>query len=102
MMQRPSFYALALWGLLITLMFLVLMHGALSEGPMRLQLFRESLVRPLGLSDLALFTEARYTRHPSMADFHSAFQDHPTSLDHFPTGSLIAPPNHLLHREVRP
>ena len=53
---------------------------------------RTRLVAQLRLTDLALFTEARYTRHPSQADLHSAFQDHPLALEHFPTGSLIAPP----------
>ncbi|MEG3638013.1 hypothetical protein [Magnetococcus sp. PR-3] len=52
-------------------------------------------VKKLQLTDLSLFTEARYTRHPTMADRHSAFQDHPLSLEHFPTGSLVAPPEHL-------
>ena len=51
-----------------------------------------ALVAQLRLTDLALFTEARYTRHPSQADLHSAFQDHPLALEHFPTGSLIMPP----------
>ena len=55
---------------------------------------RARLVGQLGLTDLALFTEARYTRHPSQADLHSAFQDHPMSLDHFPSGSLVSPPRH--------
>ncbi len=55
---------------------------------------RAQLVEQLGLTDLALFTEARYTRHPSQADLHSAFQDHPMSLDHFPSGSLVSPPRH--------
>ncbi|MCG7903920.1 MAG: hypothetical protein JAY99_14625 [Candidatus Thiodiazotropha lotti] len=50
------------------------------------------LVSRLGLTDLALFTEARYTRHPSQTDIHSAFQDHPVALEHFPTGSLLQPP----------
>jgi hypothetical protein len=50
---------------------------------------RARLVADLGLTDLALFTEARYTRHPSQADLHSAFQDHPLALDHFPSGSLV-------------
>lgn len=50
---------------------------------------RARLVAGLDLTDLALFTEARYTRHPSQADLHSAFQDHPLALEHFPTGSLI-------------
>jgi len=33
------------------------------------------LVRTLQLTDLALWSEARYTRHPAMADLFSAFQD---------------------------
>ena len=49
------------------------------------------LVRQLGLTDLSLFTEARYTRHPSQADRHSAFQDGPGAAEHFPSGSLIGP-----------
>jgi hypothetical protein len=50
------------------------------------------MVRRLELTDLCLFTEARYTRHPSQADRHTAFQDHPMSLEHFPTGSIVEPP----------
>ena len=53
---------------------------------------RAALVRRLGLTDLALFTEARYTRHPSQADRFTPFQEHPTSLEHFPSGSVAAPP----------
>lgn len=53
---------------------------------------QRALVAQLGLTDLALFTEARYTRHPSQADLHSAFQDHPLALDHFPSASLVPPP----------
>jgi len=53
---------------------------------------RARLVAELALTDLALFTEARYTRHPSQADLHSAFQDHPFALDHFPAGSLVPAP----------
>ncbi|RAU20322.1 hypothetical protein CU669_18935 [Paramagnetospirillum kuznetsovii] len=53
---------------------------------------KADMVERLGLTDLVLFTEARYTRHPSQADLHSAFQDHPFALDHFPTGSLLPPP----------
>jgi hypothetical protein len=56
------------------------------------------LVTELGLSDPALFTEARYTRHLSQADLHSAFQDHPMALEHFPSGSLLAPPRPATHR----
>jgi hypothetical protein len=58
---------------------------------------KKHIVAELGLSDLALFTEARYTRHLSQADRHSAFQDHPMAIEHFPSGSLISPPEHLFH-----
>lgn len=53
---------------------------------------RRQVVRRLMLTDLCLFTEARYTRHLSQADLFSAFQDHPVSLEHFPSGSLVRPP----------
>jgi hypothetical protein len=54
-----------------------------------------ALVARFGLTDLCLFTEARYTRHLSQADLHAAFQDQPRGLDHFPSGSLVAPPLQL-------
>ncbi len=54
-----------------------------------------ALVARLELTDLSLFTEARYTRHRALADLHSPFQDHPFSLEHFPSGSLMPPPAHL-------
>jgi len=57
---------------------------------------RKHLVRELQLTDLCLFTEARYTRHLSQADLHSPFQDYPMALEHFPSGSLVLPPRHLL------
>ncbi len=50
------------------------------------------VVKTLALTDLCLFTEARYTRHPSQADLFSAFQDHPMALEHFPAGSIVGPP----------
>jgi hypothetical protein len=53
------------------------------------------LVRWLGVTDLCLFTDARYTRHPSLADRHSPFQDYPLAMEHFPSGSLVLPPAHL-------
>jgi hypothetical protein len=53
----------------------------------------KKLVKALGITDICLFTEARYTRHPSQSDLHAAFQDHPMALEHFPSGSLVAPPD---------
>lgn len=56
------------------------------------------MVKELSLTDLCLFTEARYTRHPSQADRHTPFQDHPVSLEHFPSGSIVAPPDVVKRR----
>jgi len=52
---------------------------------------QRQLVSALGLTDFALWSEARYTRHPSQADLFTPFQDFPSSLEHFPAGSLLAP-----------
>lgn len=84
----------ALFGMLIA----VVAVGACWADAARLRRLRQpelaqtaELASRLGLTDLVLFTEARYTRHPSQADLHSAFQDHPLALEHFPSGSLLVP-----------
>jgi hypothetical protein len=59
---------------------------------------RRDLVERLGLTDLALFTDARYTRHLTMADLNTPFQDHPMSFEHFPSGSILPVPPHLRRR----
>jgi len=69
--------------------------GRLAQTRTGEQAGRAELAAKLQLTDLALFTEARYTRHPALADLHSAAQDHPLSLEHFPSGSLMPPPAHL-------
>ena len=51
----------------------------------------KAVVKALQLTDLSLWTEARYTRHPSQADRFTPFQDFPSALEHFPAGSIIAP-----------
>lgn len=82
------------------LLVLLLWSGRYGSGEARaMQEASRILVQKLQLTDLCLFTEARYTRHPSMADLHSAFQDHPLALDHFPSGSLATPPR--FHGERR-
>jgi hypothetical protein len=68
-------------------------HALASAPDTRARLAEEAaLVRVLGLTDIALFTEARYTRHPSQADLNTPFQDHPMAYDHFPSGSLMPAP----------
>jgi len=91
--MRKSTLCLTLIGCLVALFATMLLHARGSAGRARLQRQASAdLVKQLGLTDLCLFTEARYTRHPAMADGHAAFQDHPMALDHFPSGSLVAPP----------
>lgn len=51
----------------------------------------KATVKALQLTDLSLWTEARYTRHPSQADRFTPFQDFPSALEHFPAGSIMAP-----------
>ncbi|HAD04894.1 MAG TPA: hypothetical protein DEB35_09735 [Desulfuromonas sp.] len=51
----------------------------------------QRLVTEAQLTDLALLTEARYTRHPTQADHFAPFQDHPLALDHFPSGMFWSP-----------
>ena len=76
---------------------LLLLHSFAGRGAARAA-GRESLTavtRLLGITDLAVWTEARYTRHPSQADFFSPFQESPAAPDYFPAGSIVAPPPHL-------
>jgi hypothetical protein len=61
-----------------------------SDRDMKLKAERE-LVGQLRLTDFAIWTEARYTRHPTQTDFFSPFQEFPSSFEHFPAGSIMAP-----------
>jgi hypothetical protein len=84
-----------LFFVLILLLFLgseLLWARVISRSQTDAQLDRLSaLVKRLQLTDFALWSEARYARHPSQADWFTPFQDFPGSLEHFPAGSLIAP-----------
>jgi hypothetical protein len=72
------------------------MHAdGVTRGDLSLLRQKAAVVKNLGLTDLCLFTEARHTRHPSQADWHTPFQSHPLALDHFPGGSIIGPPSTL-------
>jgi hypothetical protein len=50
-----------------------------------------TLAAGLGLTGLALWSEAGYCRHPAQADLFAAHADHPGALEHFPGGSLVPP-----------
>jgi hypothetical protein len=86
-----------------SLVFMILLSGVVFFGLLMLHAHLNSqyqeanlrhkaeLVKQLQLTDLCLFTEARYTRHLSQADLNTAFQDHPLSMEHFPSGSFTQP-----------
>jgi hypothetical protein len=91
--MRPSTRYLAATATAILLCLGVTLHAQLLQRHAEARrAVRARLVRELGLTDLCLFTEARYTRHPAMADLHAPFQEHPVALEHFPSGSLVTPP----------
>ena len=99
MLQRDSdvfFLGLIFGALLLALLF----FDAHQSQELHQKNIREhqTIVRMLTLTDLALSTEARYTRHPSLADWHAPFQDHPLALEHFPSGTFITVPPHLTSR----
>jgi hypothetical protein len=91
--MRNSTYYLGFLTLCMALLaFLLLVHPHLNanyfENSVRQ---KQQLVKMLGLTDMCLFTEARYTRHLSQADHFAAFQDSPMAFEHFPSGSLTLP-----------
>jgi hypothetical protein len=84
-------------GAIILLFCLAMLHAQvrqLQDTPLTAE--KRRLVKDYELSDLALFTDARYTRHPSVADLNTAFQDYPFSFEHFPSGSIMPLPPHLI------
>ena len=98
MMRKSTlfFLSLAVLSVLLAGMFA---HAAYQRGRDTSGLGETAaMVKHLGLTDLCIFTEARYTRHPTQADLHSPFQDHPMSLEHFPSGSLLAPQKGIWYR----
>lgn len=91
-MRRSTLYLGLTAVFLAGLLFILLVHPALMWARFQERLDSErGLVRRLGITDLCLFTDSRYSRHPSQADLHSAFQDNPGSFDLFPSGSVVIP-----------
>jgi len=91
--MRPAHFFVLLLLLLLGLDFALLADA----GQLRAARHRElplliATVAGLGLSDLAVATEARYTRHPAMSDPMAPFMDHPGAIEHFPTGCFWRPP----------
>ena len=96
MFERKSNFFLCYMVINILLLCLMFIHASLTtQAEMPLLRSKGEMVRDLELTDLCLFTEARYTRHPAMADLSTPFQDHPMSFEHFPSGSILLAPPHL-------
>jgi hypothetical protein len=91
-MRKSTFFLsfLVISMVLLALMFSHAAYSARDESGMLKD--KAETVRRLQLTDLCLFTEASYTRHLSQADMNTPFQDHPMSLEHFPSGALVPPP----------
>lgn len=91
--SRPVHYLAILLALLCaidaSLYFLSLNKQTLVRD--NAQLF-DTVTSGLGLTDLCVSTEARYTRHPAVSDPIAPFMDHPGAIEHFPTGSFWVPP----------
>jgi hypothetical protein len=99
-MRKSTLFTL-LTSVNILLVALIALHARHSQGAAAgVSSERAGLVRSLRLTDLCLFTEARYTRHPAMADRFAPFQDHPGAMEHFPSGSLVTPPSMRNHEHT--
>jgi hypothetical protein len=91
---RKSNLFLGLLATQVLFVVLVFLHATYTcRGESTFLAAKKELVTTLGITDLCLFTEANYTRHLSQADIHTPFQDHPFSLEHFPSGSMLMPPS---------
>ncbi len=91
--MRKSTVVLALLAAGLGALALEAGHGLVRAGRDEARLrHMAKMSADLGLTDIALFSEARFVRHLSQADLFSPFQDAPMSFEHFPTGSLVAPP----------
>lgn len=99
MIPRKSNWFFSFLAVVLVLLAVMILHAGYSEDRSADALAaRRALLAELPLTDLCLFTEASYTRHWSQADRHTAFQDSPTALEHFPSGSLHQPPLTVMRR----
>ncbi len=90
--MRKSSLLLLGWALLVVLCGVMTVHAVGRSRAAETSLSAErGLVRRLALTDLCLVTEASYTRHLSLSDIFTPFQDHPAALEHFPSGALLPP-----------
>lgn len=91
--MRPALFFCILLCLLLALDGALFLDGLSRRKAQGAALARlEVATSGLGLTDLAVATEARYTRHPAVSDAVAPFMDHPGAIEHFPTGAFWLPP----------
>ena len=93
MTLRPSYLALLLFATLV--LVAAALHAdvaAQRRGTLRAGEGLRPLTLSLGLADLAVSTEARYTRHPALSDKAVVGMDLPGAIDPFPSTLFFAPP----------
>jgi len=91
-MRRTNFFFIYIT-VCFSLFILIFLHASIRRSREKSALYaKREMVHKFHLTDLCLFTEANYTRHLSQADLHTPFQDAPSSLEHFPSGGIVAPP----------
>jgi hypothetical protein len=100
-MRNSTLYITATAAAAVLLCFLFFVYPLLPRSAVTEQERKEKehLLQSLHITDLCLFTEASYTRHLSQADRFAAFQDHPLAIEHFPSGSLVSPPDSFMERQ---
>ena len=90
MVKYKIFIGFIVWEIVVLLFFYIdsLWIVGRKDGEIK---EKQLMVKVLSLTDFAIWTEARYTRHPSQSDNFSPFQDYPSSFDYFPAGSIMEP-----------
>jgi hypothetical protein len=98
--RKSTVFFLSLGLALVAAAFLAVHASSAKQAGVERLRQMSGVVERYGLTDLCLFTDARYTRHLSMADLNTPFQDYPMSFEHFPSGSLFTPPPHLIRHGI--
>lgn len=93
LVKARAFVAVSVFQVIVLAGLIIWSTDAARERTAEEVLEKHEVVERLGLTDLAIWTEARYTRHPSQADFFAPFQEGPSALEHFPAGSVVAAPD---------
>lgn len=90
--MRYLFFICLLALQMLTLTILIVAGHPLVDQNVPERICNRKLVQVFELTDLSLWTGARYTRHLSQADRFSAFQDGMGALERFPEGALTPLP----------